>query len=212
MINETAIVLFGVSLIFISSTSRLGTYVKILSLQGVLIFFISITHLHSMEIFHAFFITLETLVVKALLIPLFIGYVIQKINIVRETEANIHFFVSLLISTVILIVCFTLSFFIAGTQKYVDVVIFGPSLAAILVGLFIIITRKKLITHVMGYLVMENGIFLLSLALATDVPIIVEVGVLLDIFIGVFLMGIFLNKIQSSLESSDIQELAQLSD
>jgi hydrogenase-4 component E len=212
MINETVIVLFGVTLIFISTTSRLGTYVKMLSIQGVLIFLISITHLHSMETFHALFITFETLGVKALLIPLFIGYIIQNINIIRETEANIHFFTSLLISTLIIVGCFMISFFIAGFQKSVDVVIFGPSIAAIIVGLFIIVTRKKLITHVMGYLVMENGIFLLSLALATDVPIIVEVGVLLDIFIGVFLMGIFLNKIQSTLESSDIQKLSQLTD
>jgi hydrogenase-4 component E len=165
-----------------------------------------------MELFHALFISFETLAVKALLVPLFIQYIILKIGIRRDTEANMHFFLSLIIATVILVFSFILAFVIASVERSIHVLNFAPSVAAILIGLFIMTTRKKLITHVMGYLVMENGIFLLSLALATEVPIIVEVGVLLDIFIGVFLMGIFLNKIQSTLESSEIKELAQLAD
>ena len=212
MINEIAIILFGVSLIYVSTTSRLGSYVSMLSFQGVMIFLVSLTHIKSMELFHAVFIAFETLVIKAVAVPLFIRYVILKIGINRESEANIHYFLSLVIATGILVLSFIMAFAIGNVERNIHVLNFGPSVAAVLIGLFIITTRKKLITHVMGYLVMENGIFLLSLALATEVPIIVEVGVLLDIFIGVFLMGIFLNKIQSTLESSEIKELTQLAD
>ncbi|MCI4624934.1 MAG: hypothetical protein L3V56_03135 [Candidatus Magnetoovum sp. WYHC-5] len=214
LLNDVAVVIFGASLTYILGTSRLGAYVKILSVQGVLLFFSAISHAETLGFFHSVFIAFETLIVKATIIPLFIFFIIKDLGINREVEAYIDNFISVIVAILIVIGSFTVAAIMknVGQDSNIDVLTMGVSISAVIIGLFIMISRKKLITHVMGYLVLENGIFLLSLALATDVPIIVEMGVLLDVFIGLFLMGIFINRIQSTFDSADISELTRLTD
>jgi hydrogenase-4 component E len=72
-----------------------------------------------------------------------------------------------------------------------------------LAAMFIIVNRKKVITHVLGYMIFENGIFLLSLSMAGEMPIIVDLGVMLDLFVGIFLLGIFVNAIHQK-ESANL--------
>ncbi|KJR42087.1 NAD-dependent dehydrogenase subunit [Candidatus Magnetoovum chiemensis] len=212
MLNYLSLVLFGATLLYISTTSRLGAYVKILAMQGVLLFLAAMTHTHSFGFFHTAFITFETLIVKAALIPAFIFFIIKQIGIKRETEPYIDNFFSLIAATFIIALSFVLSVMISKQTGGIDVLAFGISLSAVIVGLFIMVTCKKIITHVMGYLVLENGVFLMSLGLAAEVPILVEAGVLLDVFIGLFLMGIFINKVKSSFDSADVSELTRLAD
>lgn len=213
MLNDIAVVLLGISLTYIAGTSRLGAYVKILAIQGVLLFLCAINHAETLGFFHTLFIAFETLVVKATILPMFIYFIIKNVDIKRETEPYISNFLSVIVVMAMVGMSFTGAAAmenIGGSE--IDVLTMGVSLSALVVGLFIMISRKKLITHVMGYLVLENGVFLLSLALANDVPVIVEMGVLLDLFIGVFLMGIFLNRIKSTFDSADVSELTRLSD
>ena len=79
-------------------------------------------------------------------------------------------------------------------------------------GLFVIMTRKKIITHVMGYMMLENGIFLLSLSIAREMPFIVNLGMLLDIFIAVFLLAVIVNRIKSTVEEATVDKLTELKD
>ncbi|HOH46293.1 MAG TPA: hypothetical protein PLX59_00505, partial [Candidatus Cloacimonadota bacterium] len=89
---------------------------------------------------------------------------------------------------------------------------FGIAFAAILKGLFIIIANKKLITHLMGYLIMENGIFLLSLAIASEVPAVVSLGVSLDILLSILIAALFINRISNTFEEAHSDELSTLKD
>ena len=81
------------------------------------------------------------------------------------------------------------------------------SLATVLTGFLMLTTRRKAITQVVGYLVLENGIFVFGLALLEAMPFLVEVGVLLDLFVGVFVMGIIINHISREFASIDTQQL-----
>jgi len=72
--------------------------------------------------------------------------------------------------------------------------------------------RKKLIIHVCGFLILENGIFLFSSAVASEFPMMIEIGILLDVFVVVFLMGIALNKISSTFEGFEVTHLGRLKD
>ena len=83
---------------------------------------------------------------------------------------------------------------------------------AVIVGMFIIIFRKKLIVHVAGFLVLENGIFLFGTSVASEMPLLIEIGSLLDVFVVVFLMGIALNKISSTFSGADVTQLKRLKD
>ena len=71
-------------------------------------------------------------------------------------------------------------------------------------------TRKKLITHVIGFLVIENGVFILSLAVGSEIPILVNTGILLDLFVSVLLLGIFVNRIGDVLQGVDVDQLQNL--
>jgi hydrogenase-4 component E len=84
------------------------------------------------------------------------------------------------------------------------------SLATVLTGFLLLVTRRKAITQVVGYLVLENGIFIMGLTLVEAMPLLVEVGVLLDLLVGVFVMGIILNHIHREFSSLDTARLSSL--
>jgi hydrogenase-4 component E len=86
------------------------------------------------------------------------------------------------------------------------------ALSALFTGLYIIITRRKIITHVMGFLVIENGVFVLSLAVGSEMPMLVNMGIMLDIFVSVILLGIFADKIGDVFEEQDVEQLKNLKD
>ena len=79
-------------------------------------------------------------------------------------------------------------------------------------SLFLIVNRKTIITHILCYMMLENGIFLLSLSVANELPLLVNLGVLLDLFVGVYLFVIFFNKIQEMYDGSHIDDLTELKD
>jgi hydrogenase-4 component E len=89
---------------------------------------------------------------------------------------------------------------------------FGVSVSTMMTGLLVIMTRKKLVTHVAGFMMLENGIFLLALSMAREMPLLVNLGVLLDVFMGVFLLGLFVTKIKSTFDEAKIDALTNLRD
>ena len=89
---------------------------------------------------------------------------------------------------------------------------FVVALSSLFTGLYIIVSRRKLITHVMGFLIIENGVFVLSIAVGSQMPMIVNIGIMLDIFVSVLLLGIFVNRIGDVLKEHDAEQLRQLKD
>jgi hydrogenase-4 component E len=86
------------------------------------------------------------------------------------------------------------------------------ALATILIGLFLIVSRRKAIMQVVGYLVLENGVFIFGVALAQEEPFLVEMGVLLDVFVAVFIMGIMIFHISREFDHIDVDQLTSLKD
>ena len=155
-------------------------------------------------------VLLETIVFKTIFVPLFLNYIIKRNKITRDSEPFLPNFISLIVITLIIIITFLLSNSIVDAS--ISKIYFIVSLSAIFSGLYIIATRKKIITHVLGYLVIENGVFILSLAVGTEMPLLVDLGILLDIFASVFLLGIFVNKIGDILKDVDVDQLKKLKD
>jgi hydrogenase-4 component E len=86
------------------------------------------------------------------------------------------------------------------------------AISTVIVGLLVLTTRNKALTQVVGYLILENGIYIFGLSQAERVPFLVELGVLLDIFVGVFIMGIVVFHINREFDSLDSTRLSQLKD
>ncbi len=209
MINILLIV-FTISLIYLAMANRMLTYIRIIAFQGVLLFGVAFIELIEINLLNLVFVLLETIIIKAIAIPLFIKYIIDRNHITREAEPYVSNFFSVVIVTVIILGSFFLANAITGT--HVRKIFFIVALSSLFTGLYIIITRRKILTHMMGFLVIENGVFVLSLAVGSEMPMLVNTGILLDIFVSVILLGIFADKIGDVFEEQDVEQLRNLKD
>ncbi|MBI2968734.1 MAG: hypothetical protein HYY40_13115 [Bacteroidetes bacterium] len=204
------LITFTITLIYIGIANRMSTFIKILALQGILLFGLSFSELHDISTLNLVFILLETILFKTIVIPLFINYLIKRNKITREVEPYLPNFASLVIVTLIILASSLLSMTIDNSPVYT--IYFVVALSSLFTGLYIIITRRKIITQLMGFLVVENGVFILSLAVGSKMPMLVNTGILLDFFVSVLVTGIFVNKIGDVFKEPDVNHLSQLRD
>lgn len=209
MIN-VLLISFIISLLYLSIANRLITYINVLAFQGLILFGVTFLQLHEINIVNLIFILLETIVFKAAAVPIFLNYLIKRNNITREAEPYLPNFLSLVITTVIIIITILLANSIKDTK--LDKIFFIVALSTLFTGLYIIATRRKIITHVIGYLIIENGVFVLSLAVGNEMPMLVNLGVMLDIFASVLILGIFMQKIGDVFKDVDVDQLSNLKD
>ena len=204
------LITFAISLIFLATANRLSNYITTLAFQGILLFGIAFIELIEINWVNLVFVLLETIIFKTIAIPYFLNYVVRKNNITRDTEPYLPDFVSIVIVTIIILGSFLLSNTI--NDPHLRKVFFVVAISALFTGLYIIVTRRKIITHVMGFLVIENGVFVLSIAVGSEMPMLVNIGILLDIFASIFLLGIFANKIGDVMKEQDVEQLSNLKD
>jgi hydrogenase-4 component E len=208
--TDVLLIIFIMSIFYVSIANRIVTYVRVLALQGVILFAVTFIQLNRIETWNLVLILLETIVFKAVAVPLFLSYLIKRNRITRESEPYLPHFVSLLITTVIVAVTVLLASSVH--DNYLDKIFFIVSLSTLFTGLYFIASRKKIITHVMGYLMIENGVFVLSLAVGNEMPGLVNLGIMLDVFASVLILGIFLNKIGDVFRDADVDNLSSLKD
>lgn len=204
------LIIFLISLFYMAIANRMLTYVRVLAMQGVLLFFVVFLQLKEISTMNLVLILLETVIFKSLAVPLFLKYILKRNKITREAEPFLPHFVSLIIVTLIVVVTILLSNSIKDTN--LDKIFFVVALSTLFTGLYFIASRRKIITHVMGYLVIENGVFVLSLAVGNEMPMLVNLGIMLDIFASVLILGIFLNKIGDVFKEVDVDQLTNLKD
>ena len=225
------IILLGLSMIYIASTSRLAAHVNMLVAQGWLLFLVciagvakepwfttsiltdgdiwiaNIPHLAGLA-----FVVFETLVIKAYVIPWFLKKVIKKTNAHRDTDANIPHFYCLVISSIILFAAVLAANTASPEFRLIDPIYFGVSISMIITSLWLITIKHKVLSNVIGFITMENGIFLFSLSVAKEMPVIVNLGVLLDIFIAVFILGMLVREINKEFDDLEVSQLSDLKD
>ncbi len=214
------IILLGLSMIYISSTSRLAAHIKMLTIQGILLFLICISEFMSSHkynpdfhyIFAILILIVETLIVKSIVIPLFLKRVLNKTSAYRDSDANIPHFYSLVISSVILFAGFLSANIHSSDFNIITPLYFGVSISVIITSLWLITIKHTVLSNVISFITMENGIFLLSLSVAKEMPVIVNLGVLLDIFIAVFILGMLVKEINSKFDDMEISQLTELKD
>jgi hydrogenase-4 component E len=190
--------------------NRMLTYLKVLAFQGVLLFVVVFLQLSEINTLNLALILLETIVFKSVAVPLFMAYVLKRNNITRESEPYLPNFVSLIITTAIVVITILLANEVKDSK--LDKIFFVVALSSLFTGLYFIATRRKIITHVIGYLIIENGVFVLSLAVGNEMPMLVNLGIMLDIFASVLILGIFMNKIGDVFKDVDVSQLSNLKD
>lgn len=208
--TDILLIAMAMSLLYISIANRLSTYLRILVFQGFLLFGTTFLTLTEISTLNLLLIMLETIFFKAIAVPLFLNHLIKRNNITRIAEPYLPNFVSLIIVTLIIVGTIIMSGSIE--DKNIDKTFFVVALSTLFTGLYLIVTRKKIITHVIGYLIIENGVFILSLAVGNEMPMLVNLGIMLDIFASVLILGVFFNKIGDVLKNPDVNRLTNLKD
>lgn len=212
---EILIVLLGTTMIYLFAVGRLEGFVRTLALQGLLLFLLVLTQeLPPVRGGWANLVlpVFETLVMKTILLPLLLLRIIRRNDIHRELEPNISQFYSVLIATGIFVFGFVAAFWVRRSSPELQGLFFGMSVSIIVASLVLILARKRIVTHILCFMALENGIFLLSVGVASEMPVLVGLGVLLDLFIAVFLLVVFFNKIRDMFDGDHIDVLSDLKD
>lgn len=206
------IILFGLTMLYLAATSRIIAHIRLLVVQGILLFLICCCGIEHHNWLSFAFLVVETLIVKSIVIPWFLYKVLKKTHSNRDVAANIPHFYCLVISSIILLGGFLLPNYFISSVKMISPIYFGVSVATIIISLWLITIKHKIISNVIEFITMENGIFLLSLSVAKEMPMLVNIGVLLDIFIAVYILGLFVNEINKEFNDLEVSNLSDLKD
>lgn len=204
------ILLYVVTLVHISITERFRNFASIMSLQGWILFAIALLRLQTIHPAELAFVAVETMVFKAILVPAILTAVIRRTKINRVSTSGTSQFGSLLMSLTALIVSASITYCIA--DSIVDRVFFGVALYALLSGLSLIVLRTRLFSHMIGFLVIENGVFLFSMAIGVEMPLVINIAILLDILMSVLMLGIFFTRIDHKIHADDADSLTHVKD
>jgi len=191
-------------------TTRLSTCIRALAVQGLLLGFLPVLIAPTVSI-HAVGLALGTVAVKAVALPLFLVWAIREAAVRREVEPSIGPIASLLLGAGAVALAFAIAARLPEPPGS-EALLVPYSLATLIIGFIVLTTRRKAITQVVGYLMLENGIYLFGLTQTESVPFLLELGVLLDVFVGVFIMGIVVFHINREFDSIDSARLTELSD
>ena len=204
------IVLFAATLIYFFLSERVANFIWLLSVQGALLFGIAFNNLIHIKTLELIVILLETLIVKAIVIPWFLNRLRHKNQLKRVHESKVPVFYSLILISAVLIGCFLMSY--AIDNEVIQLRFFTVALATVIGGMYFIVIHKNIFSHLVGFLIIENGAFLLSLAVGGDMPFLVSLAVLLDVLIAVLVIGVFMNKVKDTFDTISASKLSQLKD
>jgi len=153
-----------------------------------------------------------TLALKVLLIPALLHRVIDRLDVRWDVETLINIPTTMLIGIALVIFAFALSAPIAKLSSSIAGGSLGIALACVLLSFLKMITRAKAVPQVIGFLSMENGLFFAATCATYGMPMVVELGIGLDVLIGVLILGVFMFQIREQFDSLDIRHLEQLKD
>ncbi len=207
--DKFIIIVFIISLIYLAKVEMVKSYFGLMALQGILLFGLAAYELKEIHAGLFIFVLLETLVFKAIFIPFFLERITRG-KVHRHQKTPVRGYYSVFIAAFIIVTSFVIS--LQLHDENLKVKYFTGAISSIGIGLFIAITNRDLVTHLVSYIVIENGIFLLSLALGEEMPIFVNSAILLDIFTSVLAMGIFFNRLKEYHGNIDASHLSNLKD
>ena len=199
----------GLNLIALGS-SRLPTLIRAMSLQGMVLGVMPLLLEHERLDWRILLVALATMLGKGVLIPGLLRRAMRAANIEREIEPFIGFVPSLLLGAGGTIAAMAMARGLPLLPEHAGTLLVPGSLASILTGFILLIGRAKAISQVCGYLILENGIYLFGLLLIHSTPLLVESGILLDVTVGVFIIGIIVDRIQRAFDSLDTRKLTTL--
>ena len=191
-------------------TSRIGACIRWLSFQGILFGLVPLIVHHDGLSIREIALASGNVALKGVIFPWLLLRLRARADYNREVQPFVSFIMSILFGTLALALSVWLTMQMKPALKDAPFVMLDSSIFLIFVGLFLIVSRRNALMQVIGYLVLENGIFVFGVITVVGTPLLVELGVLLDAFVGVFVMGIAIYHINREFGSIDVDRLTAL--
>jgi hydrogenase-4 component E len=208
-VNLLSFVALGLAILVIVRP-RLEGQVSAFGLQSFVLALLSALiaiHSGSLELFG---VGVVLVVVKVILIPRVLNRAVAKIGLARVAAPYLGTSAALLVCALLTIIAFYVMTPIAASNPLPTADAMPLAFAGVLIGFFIMVNRRRAVTQILGFLMLENGIFLLALLATYGVPFIVEMGVFLDVLVAVLIMEVFIYRIKDNFDSIDVGQLGKL--
>jgi hydrogenase-4 component E len=194
------------------SQRRILSLIHLYTMQGLVLAAATATMAYASAQPHLYVSAGLTFALKVILIPWILHRVIDRLNVRWDVETLINIPTTLIVGILLVIFAFNLAQPIAGLSASIARGTLGIALACVLLSLLMMITRSKAVPQVIGFLALENGLFFAATAATTGMPMVVELGIALDVLVGILILGVFLFQIRQQFDSLDIRHLEKLKD
>ncbi|MDP1593466.1 MAG: formate hydrogenlyase [Gallionella sp.] len=206
--------LFAAMLLLISfamlSQRRVLSLINLFALQGLVLAVSTMVVAYSSSQHHLYYSAGLTLLLKVLVLPWILHRLIRKLNVKWDVETMFNIPTTMLVGIVLVVFAFNLAAPISQMAGTITRGTLGIAMACVLLSFLMMITRSKAVPQVIGFLAMENGLFFAATSTSYGMPMVVELGIALDVLIGMFILGIFFFQIRETFDSLDLKHMEKL--
>jgi len=189
---------------------RILSLIDLFAVQGFVLVLSTSVVAYSTQQGHLYYSALLTFVLKVLLLPWILHRLTRALNVQWDVEPLIDIPATMLLGIVLVIFAFNLATPVTEMAGTITKSTLGIAMACILLSFLMMITRRKAVSQVIGFLSMENGLFFAATSATYGMPMVVELGIALDVLVGTFVFGVFFFHIRETFESLDIHHLEKL--
>jgi hydrogenase-4 component E len=191
---------------------RILSLINLFAVQGMLLAVSTFVVAYSTDQHHLYYSAGLTLVLKVLVLPWLLHRLIRKLNVKWDVETLINIPTTMLVGLALVVFAFNLAAPISQLAQGITRGLIGIALACVLLSLLMMLTRRKAISQVVAFLSLENGLFFAATSATQGMPLVVELGIALDVLVATFIFGIFFFQIRETFDSLDITHMEKLKD
>jgi hydrogenase-4 component E len=191
---------------------RILSLINLFAWQGLVLSLSTFVVAYSTDQPHLYYSAGLTLLLKVMFLPWLLHRLMRKLNVRWDVETLINIPTTMLVGIVLVIFSFNLAAPISQLSESITRGLIGIALASVLLSMLMMLTRRKAIPQVVGFLAMENGLFFAATSATHGMPLVVELGIALDVLVATFIFGIFFFQIRETFDSLDISHMEKLKD
>jgi hydrogenase-4 component E len=209
LINLFAAILLLLSFAMLAQR-RVLSLIDLFAAQGLALATSTVIVAYATKQPHLYFSAALTLILKVILLPWILHRLIRKLDVKWDVEQLINIPTTMLVGIVLVVFAFNLASPISQLASTVTRATLGIAMACVMLSFLMMITRRKAIPQVIGFLSMENGLFFAATSATYGMPMVVELGIALDVLVGMLILGVFFFQIREQFDSLDLQHLEKL--
>jgi hydrogenase-4 component E len=194
------------------SQRRILSLINLFAWQGLLLTVSTFIVAYSTDQHHLYYSAALTLLLKVMLLPWLLHRLIRRLNVRWDVETLINIPTTMLVGIALVIFAFNLAAPITQLAEGITRGLIGIALACVLLSLLMMLTRRKAVSQVVAFLSLENGLFFAATSATQGMPLVVELGIALDVLVATFIFGIFFFQIRETFDSLDITHMEKLKD